>query len=65
MTEPQNADSDATEPSVPAPRKLTPARWLVGAAVGVALAVFAMPWLLRSLRRHQHERRSGDLRRIR
>ncbi len=46
MTEPQNAGSNATEPTVPAPRKLTPARWLVGAAVGVALAVFAMPWLL-------------------
>jgi peroxiredoxin len=46
MTEPQNDGSNVTEPSAAAPRKLTPARWLVGAAVGVALGVFAMPWLL-------------------
>ena len=46
MTDAQNSGTDGIEPSVPAPRKLTPARWLVGAAVCVALALFAMPWLL-------------------
>jgi peroxiredoxin len=44
MTEPQN--SSTPEPTVPTPRRLTPARWLAGAAVCVALALFAMPWLL-------------------
>jgi peroxiredoxin len=46
MTEPQNSSTEATEPSASTPKKLTPARWLVGVAVGVALALFAMPWLL-------------------
>jgi peroxiredoxin len=46
MTEPQKSSTPASDPAVSPPKKLTPARWLVGAAVGVALAVFAMPWLL-------------------
>jgi peroxiredoxin len=46
MTEPQNSSTNATDPSVSTPRKLTPARWLAGAAVCVALALFALPWLL-------------------
>jgi peroxiredoxin len=46
MTEPQNPGTPGVEPSAPTPKRLSPARWLVGAAVGVALALFAMPWLL-------------------
>lgn len=46
MTDPENSGTPSTEPGASVPRKLTPARWLVGAAIGVALAVFAMPWLL-------------------
>ena len=48
MTEPENPNGEATEPSPTAKtaKKLTPARWLVGVVVGVAVALFAMPWLL-------------------
>ena len=46
MTDPQNPGTPSTEPAASVPRKLTPARWLVAAAIGVGLAVFAMPWLL-------------------
>jgi peroxiredoxin len=46
MTDAQNPVAPSPEPTSAVPKKLTPARWLVGAAIGVALALFAMPWLL-------------------
>jgi peroxiredoxin len=46
MTEPENPGTPPTEPTVTVPTKVTPARWLVGAAIGIALAVLAIPWLL-------------------
>ena len=46
MIDPQNPGTPSTEPAASVPKKLTPARWLVGAAIGIGLAVFAMPWLL-------------------
>jgi cytochrome c biogenesis protein CcmG/thiol:disulfide interchange protein DsbE len=46
MTDAQNPSTPSPEPAASVPKKLTPARWLVGAAIAVALGVLAMPWLL-------------------